>query len=189
MLREADRLGFPVLLLDDDAAFDDLLNAVLTDVITRQRHDLQRTDTVHASLVSVVLDGGGLEELAQALDAQIEGDIAVTTTDGRVLAAVGDDDELLALDDLFVESGRFRSERFAPGNHQAGDVFAGRGARDGRQGRPRTARCSSATTAPSRTATSPCSNGRRPSSRSRSPSPSLCRRWRRSIAATSSATS
>ena len=30
----------------------------------------------HASLVSVVLDGGGLEELAQALDAQIEGDIA-----------------------------------------------------------------------------------------------------------------
>jgi PucR family transcriptional regulator, purine catabolism regulatory protein len=123
MLREADRLGFPVLLLDDDAAFDDLLNAVLTDVITRQRHDLQRTDTVHASLVSVVLDGGGLEELAQALDAQIEGDIAVTTTDGRVLAAVGDDDELLALDDVFVESGRFRSERFAPGNHQAGGVF------------------------------------------------------------------
>jgi purine catabolism regulator len=121
MLAEADRLGFPVLLLDDDAAFDELLNAVLTDVISRQPTDQERTDSVHGNLVSVVLDGGGLEELAEALDSQLDGDIVVTTTDGRVLAATGPG-ELLALDDLFVESGRFRSERFAPGSHQAGDV-------------------------------------------------------------------
>jgi purine catabolism regulator len=121
MLAEADRLDFPVLVLDDDVAFDDLLTAVVTDVLTRRPSAAERTDSVHASLVSVVLDGGGLEELAESLDAQLDGDIVVTTTDGRVLAATGAAD-LVGTSDLFVESGRFRSERFAPGSHQAGDV-------------------------------------------------------------------
>ncbi|MEP6665034.1 MAG: PucR family transcriptional regulator ligand-binding domain-containing protein [Nocardioidaceae bacterium] len=124
MLAEADRLGLPLVLLNDDVAFDDLLNAVLGDVLNRQSTILERSEVVHRTLVSVILDGGGLDELVAELGGLLDGQTFVTTTDGRVLAAsdrVGERD-LLSLPDVFVESGRFRSERFAPGRHRAGSA-------------------------------------------------------------------
>ncbi len=124
MLAEADRVGLPLVLLADDVAFDDLLNAVLGDVLNRQSTILERSEVVHRTLVSVILDGGGLDELVTELGGLLAGQTFVTTTDGRVLAAsprAGDRD-LMSLPDMFVESGRFRSERFSPGTHRAGDV-------------------------------------------------------------------
>src|SRR4051794_269840 len=113
MLAEADRRGFPVLLLPDGIAFDDLLNAVLGEVLNRQSTILERTDAVHRALVSVALDGGGLEELVGEL-AEIEGQpTMVTTTDGRVLAEAKDPGGALGsrVGSVFDASGRFRSER------------------------------------------------------------------------------
>ncbi len=121
MLVECDRRGFPLLLLDDDVAFDDLLNAVLGNVLNRQSTILERIEGAHGALVSVILDGGGLDELVDALGQMLSGDTFVTTPDGRLLASTHHDD-LAGLSDLFVESGRFRSERFAPGAHDVGDV-------------------------------------------------------------------
>jgi purine catabolism regulator len=124
MLAEADRVGLPVVLLGDDVAFDDLLNAVLGDVLNRQSTILERSEVVHRTLVSVILDGGGLDELVTELGRLVVGRTFVTSTDGRVLAAspaVGARD-LLSLPEMFAASGRFRSERFAPGRHHAGDA-------------------------------------------------------------------
>ncbi len=119
MLVEADRRGFPVLLLPDGTAFDDLLNAVLGEVLNRQSTMLERSDVVHRALVSVALDGGGLDELVTELTEMTGHATLVTTTDGRVLAEAGDPEGLGALRTglMFDPSGRFRSERFSPGSH------------------------------------------------------------------------
>ena len=67
MLERGDRLGLPLLLLPDDVAFDDLLNAVVGDVLQRQSTSSSAARSPTATLVSVVLDGGGLDELVDAL--------------------------------------------------------------------------------------------------------------------------
>lgn len=123
MLAEADRRDLPVLLLPDEVAFDDLLNAVLSDVLNRQSTILERSELVHRALVGVVLDGGGLDELVNELHDLIGGLTFVTTPDGRLLTFRGDDGIEAVFDqrDLFMDSGRFRSERFAPGVHQVAD--------------------------------------------------------------------
>src|SRR5690606_35377768 len=36
MVEQADRLGFPLILLPNDVGFDDILNQVLTDILNRQ---------------------------------------------------------------------------------------------------------------------------------------------------------
>ena len=123
MLAEADRRGLPVLLLRDDVAFDDLLNAVLSDVLNRQSTILERSELVQRALVGVVLDGGGLEDLVNELHGLVGGLSFVTTPDGRLLTSCGEESTgIFQQAELFTESGRFRSERFAPGAHRVADA-------------------------------------------------------------------
>jgi sugar diacid utilization regulator len=118
MLTEADRRGFPVLLLPDGVAFDDLLNSVVGDVLNRQSAILERSELVHRALVSVVLDGGGLDELAAELHRLLGATALVTTPDGRLLTSAGDDVASGAAGQMLcTDSGRFRSERFDAGGH------------------------------------------------------------------------
>lgn len=135
MLAAADAAGLPILLLPDEAAFDDLLNSVVAEILHRQSTVLARGDTLDQRLVSVVLHGGGLDELVSALHDSTGGAVLVTTPDGRVLAAASAADcpNADTRPELFVDSGRFRSERFAPGIHALPDgsmavvaVMAGR---------------------------------------------------------------
>jgi purine catabolism regulator len=124
MLQAADDAGFPLILLPDDVSFDDLLTEVVGNVVHAHDGLAERNEAIGRALVSVVLHGGGLDELVDALEAEIGGSAFVTTPDGRVLScAPADDCEALSADpDLFAESGRFRSERFAPGAHRVGDL-------------------------------------------------------------------
>ncbi|MGG5260617.1 PucR family transcriptional regulator [Phycicoccus avicenniae] len=66
-------------------------------LVEQQRALLQREDEVHRVLVRVVLDGGGLGEVAEAVAGFYGGAAAVTTSDGRVLAGAG---SLDGVDDL-----------------------------------------------------------------------------------------
>ncbi|WP_245862278.1 PucR family transcriptional regulator [Phycicoccus duodecadis] len=61
----------------------------LTALVEHQRALLEREDEVHRVLVRVVLDGGGLGEIAHAVAGFFGGAAVVTTTDGRVLASAG----------------------------------------------------------------------------------------------------
>ena len=95
MLEEADRLGFPVIELPGEAAFDDILNQVLTDILNRQATVLAESEEVHRVLVQIVLEGGGLEELTTELAGILDAAVFATDSDGNVLARAGSE-ELLA---------------------------------------------------------------------------------------------
>lgn len=112
MLAEADRRGFPVVSVPEDVAWDDVLEHVLTDLLDRQATALARSEEVHRALVQVVLDGGGLPELAVGLGGLLGGAVVITTPDGRVLADGGDVDALAAAygGSCFEASGRLRTE-------------------------------------------------------------------------------
>lgn len=80
---------------------------------------LERRDQVQRELVTVLLAGGGLTEVVARLRDLLGGAVLATTSDGRVLAEVGDDEALAGLhgSPAFHASGRFRSEVLGPGVH------------------------------------------------------------------------
>lgn len=124
MLEEADRRGLPVLLLPDAVGFDDILNQVLTAVLNRQAMTLERSWEVHRALVAVVLEGGGLQELAVEIAALLDAAVLITTADGRVLAEGGDPEvhARLRTTSCFDPSGRFRAENEPRGLHTHDDM-------------------------------------------------------------------
>ncbi len=117
MLAEADRRGFPVIGLAEDVAWDDVLEQVLTDLLNRKVSDLARAEEVHRRLVQIVLDGGGLPEVAAELVELLGAEVVITTQDGRVLADGGDVAALSAAysSRAFDPSGRLRTEAAMPG--------------------------------------------------------------------------
>ncbi|MPZ93475.1 MAG: PucR family transcriptional regulator [Propionibacteriales bacterium] len=137
MLAEADQVGLPLLLLPDAIGFDDILNQVLTRVLNRQAAALERTWAVHDVLLSVVLEGGGLDELASETARVLGTPVLVTTADGRPLAEGGDAAELgeWRTTSCFDASGRFRTEHErrgvraddgVPGQRAVVSIVAGR---------------------------------------------------------------
>ncbi len=132
LLAEADRRGFPVIEFPQGVGFDDVLNEVLGALLNRQAALAARSEEVHRALVSVVLEGGDLGDLAAELAALLGGPVLVTTPDGRVVAQAGDAEylaEILA-SAAFDRSGRFRVEAGAdgerPGYRAAVSIVAGR---------------------------------------------------------------
>src|SRR5690606_8851170 len=107
-----DRRGFPVIEFPIDVGFDDVLNEVLSMLLNRQAALAARSEEVHRALVSVVLEGGGLDDLAAELATILRAQVFVTTPDGRVVAQAGDGAELARIlgSAAFDRSGRFKVE-------------------------------------------------------------------------------
>jgi purine catabolism regulator len=125
MLDEADRRGFPVIEIPAGVGFDDVMHEVLSDLLNRQAAVLARSEEVHRALVSVVLEGGGLEDLTAELARILGGAVMVTTPDGRVVAQAGDHAELerAAHPDCFDPTGRFHAEDEPRGAREHGAGF------------------------------------------------------------------
>ena len=101
----------------------------LEQIVERQAALLEREDEVHRVLVRIVLAGGALAELGDAVAGFFRGAAVVTTTDGRVLAISGGEAEVertRALD-CFDRTGRLLVESEpvgprdpgSPGSHRA----------------------------------------------------------------------
>lgn len=97
MLSEADRLGFPIILLPGDVGFDDILNQVLTDVLNHQAAMLARSEEAHRALVQIVLGGGGLREVVDEVAELLGVSVVATDAEGESLAESGEPDTLVAL--------------------------------------------------------------------------------------------
>ncbi|TMR91166.1 PucR family transcriptional regulator [Nonomuraea basaltis] len=89
MAEQADRLGFPLILLPNDVGFDDILNQVLTDILNRQAAVLARAEEAHRALVQVVLAGGGLNEVTAEVAQLLDVSVAAVDGAGHLLATAG----------------------------------------------------------------------------------------------------
>ena len=100
---------------------------VLAEVVERQAALLEREDEVHRVLVRVVLAGGSLIELCDAVAGVFGGAAVVTTTDGRVLSMAGDDDEVERVRQLgcFDRTGRLIVESEPVGARDGGGADGG----------------------------------------------------------------
>jgi purine catabolism regulator len=130
LLAAADRSGLPVVALPTALGLDDLLERVLDGDAAAAG----RADEVHRALLQIVVEGGGLREVAAGLVGLLGGAVVVTTPDGRVLADAGDLAEASA-SGCFDPSGRFRTEQESvglsahpgrAGNHVLVRITAGR---------------------------------------------------------------
>src|SRR5207244_1243583 len=89
MVAGAERLGFPLIELPDDASFNDILADVLGSILNRHALQLERARAIHDRLNAVALAGGSLHELIDALSSLVGQASAVFDTHGEVVASVG----------------------------------------------------------------------------------------------------
>jgi purine catabolism regulator len=117
VLDRADELGFPILRLPDQVAFDEVLPEVFGRLLDLQNRVLAQADALHRAISAIVLGGGGLSEIAGEVSRLLECVVLVTTPDGRVLADEGPDEYRggLAAAGLFDPSGRLLVERLTIG--------------------------------------------------------------------------
>lgn len=118
---EADRRGFPLIGLPADLVFGDAMAEVLSGLLDTQAAELARVDALHRTLEAVALAGGELDSLTDAIAVELAAAVAVTTPDGRVLAAAGPAAQLTELG-LFEPGGRLLVERLAGGISAVGDT-------------------------------------------------------------------
>ncbi|MFC7381428.1 PucR family transcriptional regulator [Sphaerisporangium rhizosphaerae] len=122
MVEQADRLGFPLILLPNDVGFDDILNQVLTDILNRQAALLARTEEAHKALVQIVLAGGGLSEVVAEVAGLLDVAVAVVDPSGHILSAAGDEAALRAAP--AVSGGDHTVVPVVAGGHHHGRIVA-----------------------------------------------------------------
>lgn len=82
----ADRLDFPLIEIPSEVLFVDLTEAVYAELAHRQHALLERSAAIHEQLTEVVLGGGGLDRVADALAGLLQRSVTVEDASMRVLA-------------------------------------------------------------------------------------------------------
>lgn len=85
MIDAANRLDFPVLELPPEASFNEIINSVLTVILNAQAARLQRSAAIHDRFTAIVLSGGGLRQIAEALAELIERPVTIVDAQDAVL--------------------------------------------------------------------------------------------------------
>jgi purine catabolism regulator len=86
MIEDADRLDFPLIELPAPASFNEIIGAVLGVILDIQSVRLQRAAEIHDRFTKIVLGGGGLRQIAEALAESIAMAVAIVDGQGAVLA-------------------------------------------------------------------------------------------------------
>jgi PucR family transcriptional regulator, purine catabolism regulatory protein len=84
MIEAADRLGFPLIELPPAASFNEIITSVLTVILNAQAVRLQRSAAIHDRFTAIVLSGGGLRQIAEALAELIERPVSIVDPQGVV---------------------------------------------------------------------------------------------------------
>jgi purine catabolism regulator len=86
MIEDADRLGFPLIELPPPASFNEIIGAILGVILDIQSVRLQRAAEIHDRFTKIVLGGGGLRPIAEALADSIAMPVAIVDAQGAILA-------------------------------------------------------------------------------------------------------
>jgi PucR family transcriptional regulator, purine catabolism regulatory protein len=87
LLREADKLHFPVFEVPYELPFIAITEKAFTQLVNEQYEILQRSSAIHKRLERLVLEERGLDELVRALAAAIGGAVVVLSARGEPLAS------------------------------------------------------------------------------------------------------
>ncbi|WP_067175884.1 PucR family transcriptional regulator [Microtetraspora niveoalba] len=123
MVEQADRLGFPLILLPNDVGFDDILNQVLTDILNRQAGRLARAEEAHRALVQIVLAGGGMREVTAEVAGLLDVAVAALDSGDGILATAGDAERVAALR-ANSPDGHYAVVPVVAGGHHHGRIVA-----------------------------------------------------------------
>jgi purine catabolism regulator len=88
MIEAADRLSFPLIELPPDASFNEIITAVLDVILNAQAARLRRSAEIHERFTSIVLGGGGLRQIAEALAELIDRPVAIVDAQHTIQAVV-----------------------------------------------------------------------------------------------------
>ncbi|TNC30950.1 PucR family transcriptional regulator [Mumia zhuanghuii] len=113
VLALADALGFPIVQIPDEVAFDDVLKDAYAALNAFQSNVLAQIDALHSALTMIVLEGGDLEQIAAEVSQVLDVGVLVTSTDGREWAGALSDEARATLEvsEFLDMSGRVRIER------------------------------------------------------------------------------
>ena len=86
MIAEADRVGFTLLELPAETSFNDVITGVLTIILDRQSARLRRSAAIRDRFMRIVLSGGGLARIAEALAESVGRPVLILDPGGQLLA-------------------------------------------------------------------------------------------------------
>lgn len=86
IVQEANRLGFPIIELPGDVPFVEVTEAIFTHIMNEQYATLQRAQAIHKTLMDIVLSGGSLQNLTEALSNLLDKSITIESVSYDVLA-------------------------------------------------------------------------------------------------------
>lgn len=84
MIEAADREAFPLIELPGDAAFNEIIHAVLTVILDTQAARLERSAAIHDRFTGIVLSGGGLRQIAEALAEFVDRPVSIVDAAGAI---------------------------------------------------------------------------------------------------------
>jgi DNA-binding PucR family transcriptional regulator len=87
MVEAAERERLPLLELQADVSFNDVINSLLAEILNAQANRLRHSQDVHQRFTEIVLAGGGLGEIAENLAALLQNPVLIVGPERRVLAA------------------------------------------------------------------------------------------------------
>lgn len=90
----ANQLDFPVITLASHVRYDDVLQQTLTRILDHQVSALSVSERVHHTLAGIVLNGGGLPEVAHDVSRALRRAVLVAERTGGVVGSAGFTDTL-----------------------------------------------------------------------------------------------
>ena len=84
MIEAADRLDFPLIELPPEASFNEIITSILTVILDAQAARLERSAAIHDRFTGIVLSGGGLRQIAEALAELIGRPVTIVDAQGSV---------------------------------------------------------------------------------------------------------
>lgn len=77
ILNLADHLRLPIVELDSDIPFGDIMTPIFKEIFNRQSVMLQKVENVHNDTMDVILKGGGVKEIVRVLMRSVENPVLI----------------------------------------------------------------------------------------------------------------
>ncbi|MBF8984223.1 PucR family transcriptional regulator ligand-binding domain-containing protein [Lutibacter sp. B2] len=73
----ANNLKFPIIEIPNDISYSEIIMPALTEIINNQTNTLLKIDNIHNRLINVMLEGGGLMEIGEAIYKSINNSLVI----------------------------------------------------------------------------------------------------------------